>query len=118
MTKLLKSSILLGLLHVSGSVMAEGSLQHFGQSANHVAQSTTHSAQAVGNTAVGASQLVSGVVAIPFKGLGAVGSLSDTVGDFLWENAAGETVLEISEETVTAGPAPFINKAELSLANR
>jgi|GEM_PF-3769790 len=114
---LLKSSILIGLLHVSGGVMAEGSVQHFGQSTQHVAQSATHSAKAVGNSAVGVTKLVSGVVAIPFKGLGAVGSLSETVGDFLWENASGNGKLEVSEETVTAGPAPFLANEALVVAN-
>jgi hypothetical protein len=114
---LLKLSILVGLLQVSGGVMAEGSVQHFGQSTQHVGQSAKHSAQAVGNTAVGVTKLVSGVVAIPFKGVGAVGSLSETVGDFLWDNASGDVALEVSEETVTAGPAPFLSNDLLVVAN-
>jgi len=114
---LLTSTVLISLLNVSGSAMAEGSVQHFGQSAQHVTQSATHSAKAVGNAAVGATKLVSGVVAIPFKGLEAVGSLSETVGDFLWENASGNAELEISEETVTAGPAPFLTNDAFVMAN-
>jgi hypothetical protein len=113
----LKTSILIGLLHVSGSAMAEGSIQHFGQSSQHVAQSATHSARGVGNSVVGVTKLVSGVVAVPFKGLGAVGSLSETVGDFLWKNASGQSELTVSEETVTAGPAPFLNDDALVVAN-
>jgi hypothetical protein len=118
MNKLLKSSLLVGLLHVSGGVIAEGSIQHFGQSTQHVAQSATHSAKAVGTSALGVTKLVSGVAAIPFKGLSAVGSLSDIVGDFLWENTSGETILEVTDETVTAGPAPFLKSDALTVANR
>jgi hypothetical protein len=114
---LLKSSVLIGLLQVSSGVMAEGSVQNFGQSTQHVAQSATHSAQAIGNTVVGSTKLVSGVVAIPFKGIGAVGSLSETVGDYLWENASGKVALEVSEETVTVGPAPFLSNDAFVVVN-
>ena len=114
---LLKSSILIGLLQVSGGVMAEGSVQHFGQSAEHIGQSAIHSAEAFGNTIVGSTKLVSGVLAVPFKGLGVIGSLSDTVGDFLWDSASANESLEISEETVTAGPAPFLANNTLAVTN-
>ena len=96
----------------SATVYAEGSVQHFGTSTQHVGQSAVHSGKSVANAVVGSTKFVSGVVAIPFKGVGAVanlsGSVSESVGGFLWEHATGQEVLEVSEETVTAGPAPMV----------
>lgn len=101
---------LLVAITLSGSVVAEGSIQHFGQSASHLGQSTSHSAQAVGNALVGTTKLASGVAAIPFKGIGAAATASNKLGDFLWNNATGtaDDALEISDESVTAGPAPAL----------
>lgn len=95
-------------LMISGSVLAEGSVQHFGQSANQLGQSAVHSADSTGHALVGTAKLLSGVVAIPFKGVGVAANASNALGDLLWDNATGNesNQLEISDETVTAGPAP------------
>lgn len=106
---------LVAALMISGSVLAEGSVQHFGQSANHLGQSAVHSADSTGHALVGTAKLVSGVVAIPFKGIGSVAKASNALGDMLWNNATGKenTALEISDETVTAGPAPTLAMTQL-----
>lgn len=105
---LLVASLILSSGIASTSVHAEGSMQHFGQSAQNAAQSAKHSAATVGETLIGTSKLVSGVAAVPFKALGAVGHASGAIGDLLWENAAGTEPLEVTEDTVTVGPAPFV----------
>jgi len=102
-------SALVASLTMSGAAMAEGSIQHFGQSISHVGQSATHSAKATGDVLLGTTKLVSGVAAVPFKGIGAAADASNAVGDFLWDTATGgvEGDLKVSDEAVTAGPAPM-----------
>ena len=106
---LLTVPALVAALTVSGVTFAEGSVQHFGQSVTHISQSATHSSKAVGDVLLGTTKLVSGVAAVPFKGIGAAAEVSNTIGDFLWETATGDVnnELEVSDETVTAGPAPM-----------
>lgn len=105
--KLCSALVATSLLFSTGA-FAEGSLQHFGNSAQHVKQSAQHTAGSVGHAAVGSGKLVSGVVAVPLKVIGKAGDASDAVGDLLWENATGEEALEVTEDTVTAGPAPMV----------
>jgi len=105
---LIIGSLMLSSLTISSAAMAEGSIQHFGDSAQHLKQSTLHTAGSVAHTLVGSGKLVSGAVALPFKALGKVGDASDAVGELLWENATGATPLEVTDSTVTAGPAPTV----------
>jgi hypothetical protein len=93
---------------ISAGVSAEGSMQHFGGSAQNLKQSTTHTAGSIGNGVVGSAKLVSGVAAVPFKVLGSVAAASNAVGNSLWDNATGSDELEVSDTTVTAGPAPMM----------
>lgn len=102
------SALLASSLFVSAGAYAEGSLQHFGNSAQHVIQSAQNGAGSAGHAAAGTGKLVSGVVAVPLKVIGKAGDASDAVGDILWENAAGTEALEVTEDTVTAGPAPLV----------
>lgn len=101
----------------SCNAFAEGSVQHFkqsatqvGQSASYLGQSAAHSAKATGNALVGSAQVVAGVAAIPFKAGGVVGDASKAAGNLLWNVATGtqSQPLDVSEETVTAGPAPTL----------
>ena len=86
-------------LFIGQSAMA-GSLQHFGNSAGH-------SVQAVGEGVAGVAKTTFGVVAIPLKGIGAVGKASGEVGDGFWDAAnAPVKPLPISDENITSGPAP------------
>ncbi len=100
---LLTTSIL-----ISSGVSAEGSMQHFGESAQHLKQSTVHTAGSIGNGVVGSAKLVSGIAALPFKAVGSVTAASNAVGDMLWDNATGTEELELTDKTVTAGPAPMV----------
>lgn len=104
----IKAAILASTVFMSTGAFAEGSMQHFGESAQHVKQSVQHTAGSIGNTVVGTSKLVSGVVAIPFKVIGSAATASNAVGDLLWDNATGEPELKVSDHTVTAGPAPMV----------
>jgi hypothetical protein len=110
-----KVPTLIAMFIVSGSALAEGSVRSFGQSANHIGQSASHvgqsaihTAKASGNAVVGTTKLVAGVAAVPLKTLGAVGDVSHAAGDLLWNAATGTDrhELEVSDETITAGPAP------------
>jgi len=109
MNKFNSSAILLvASVLVSTGVSAEGSMQHFGESAQNVKQSALHTAGSVGNGVVGSAKLVSGVAALPFKAIGSVTAASNSIGDLLWDNATGQEELEVSDKTVTAGPAPMV----------
>lgn len=104
----LSATLIATSLIFSNSAFAEGSIQHFGNSAQHLKQSTQHTAGSIGHALVGSGKLVSGAVALPFKAIGKAGEASEALGDLLWENATGESPLEVSDHTVTAGPAPTV----------
>ena len=76
---------------------AEGSLQNLGKASEH-------SVQALGHGLAAGGQLVSGVVAVPLKVVGAVGEVSGKAGDALWNISSGE--LPVTDETITASPSP------------
>lgn len=103
-----KALLLTASLFISAGVSAEGSMQHFGESAQHLKQSTIHTAGSLANGAVGSAKLVSGITALPFKAVGSVTAASNAVGDLLWDNATGNEELEVTDQTVTAGPAPMV----------
>ncbi len=94
---------LTGMLGLTQPALAEGSLQHSGQSINH-------SAQAVGHMVVGGVKLTSGAVAIPLGFSAGAGKLSGQASEALWEDAHTETEigapLTITDETIVLGPAP------------
>ncbi len=77
-------------------------------SGEHASGSVRHSGMAVSHAGASGVKLVAGVVAVPFKALGAIGNLSGQAGDSMLDFATGdnEQGLEISEESVTAGPSP------------
>lgn len=102
------------VMGLSGVAMAEGSVQNFANSAKHGWQASKHSAQATGDALIGTTQVVSAVAAVPFKLVGAVATTSNKVGDALWDNARGQQSeeLEVSDEVVTAGPAPYLAMAQ------
>lgn len=104
----IKALLLTASVFMSAGVSAEGSMQHFGESASHLKQSTVHTAGSIGNGAVGSVKLVSGMAALPFKAVGSAAAASNAVGDLLWDNATGSEELELSDKTVTAGPAPMV----------
>ena len=107
-TLILAAAIMSALGLASTGASADGSVQYFGQSVQHVGQSAKHTGGSLGTSIIGSSKLVSGVAALPFKSIGKAGAASEALGDYLWGNATGAEKLEVSEETVTAGPAPMI----------
>jgi hypothetical protein len=80
---------------------ASKAVKHAGAAGSHASRSAAHSVAASG-------QVVSGVIAVPLMSAGAMGAASAQAGEALWEASAAPAhgPLEISEETVTAGPAP------------
>lgn len=105
---ILKTTLIAASLSLSTVAFAEGSLQHFGESAQHLKNSTQHSAGSVGHTLVGSGKLVSAAVAVPFKVIGKTAAASEAIGDLLWDSATGGPALEVSDNTITAGPAPTV----------
>lgn len=90
------------------SVNAYAGDTHSGRAVTHSGQASVHSAEAAAHGSVGAVQVTSGAVAVPLYVIGSVGALSTHVADELMEVATtpiGEP-LEITDETVTAGPPP------------
>ena len=87
---------------IAGQAQAGRAFQHSGQAIQA-------SADAVGYTFVGTTQLVSGVLAVPFKVAGSLTGVSQEVGDALSEaaNAPLAGPLPIAEESITAGPPPL-----------
>ena len=78
-------------------VLAGGSAQHF-------SKAVTHSAQAVAHSTAAGVKLVSGVAAVPLMITGEIGKASGQLGEAMWDEA--NTELPITDETITAGPAP------------
>lgn len=81
-----------------------------GESLGHSVQGSKHASQAVGHSAVGASKLTSGIVAVPLMAVGEVGKAVGSAGEEMWD--AANTPLPISDETVTAGPPPSVPSDE------
>lgn len=82
---------------IAAPALAGGSAQHFSNAVNHSAQAAAHS------TAAGV-KLVSGAVAVPLMITGEIGKASGQLGEAMWDEA--NTELPITDETITAGPAP------------
>lgn len=98
---ILSISMIAGLLMAGQTAMAEGSVSHSAQALNHSVQASAHSVGA-------AAKLTSAAVAMPLVAVGAVGHVSGEAGKALLDEANSDfdTPLTVSDETVTAGPAP------------
>ena len=98
---ILSISMIASLLLAGQTAMAEGSIRHSGQALTHSVQASAHSVGA-------AAKLTSAAVAIPLIAVGAVGQVSGEAGKVLLDEANGDfdKPLTVSDETVTAGPAP------------
>ena len=97
----LSISMVASLLLAGQTAMAEGSVRHSAQALNHSLQASAHSVGA-------AAKLTSAAVAMPLIAVGAVGHVSGEAGKALLDEANSDfnTPLTVSDETVTAGPAP------------
>lgn len=81
---------------------------HSGRAVHESGKAAAHSSAAAAHAVVGAGQVTSAASAVPLYVVGAVGAASTEIADELMEAATAPagTPLEISEESVTAGPAP------------
>ena len=101
MKRSILSVALIGLgLSVSGSVLA-GSVQH-------VAHAVEHSAGASAHVTLGSTKAVMGTASIPLRAIGAVGKVTQRVGDTLrdFSKEGVSEPLPISEKRITIGPNP------------
>ena len=79
-----------------------------GGASYHISQALGHSMEALAQATVGGLKLVSGAIAVPLMVGGQIGKVSGQAGDDLWEEAnrpIGEPLV-ITDDVVTAGPAP------------
>jgi len=92
---------LLLALATSQTAYAQGSTQNFSEAAGH-------SVKATGHSVAGSAKLAVSAVAAPLIIVGSIGAVSQSAGEDLW-NIANQPIgdpLPISDETVSAGPAP------------
>ena len=81
---------------------------HAGQAVKHTGAASSHASRSAAHSIAASGQVVSGVIAVPLMSAGVVGAASAQAGEALWDGATAPAhgPLEISDETVTAGPAP------------
>ncbi len=72
----------------------------------NASQASKHSALAAAHSTVATAKVASGVVAAPLMVSGATGKAAGKAGDVLMEFALEDEPLEITDQTVTADPAP------------
>lgn len=77
-------------------------------SIGNAAASVKHSGKAIKHGAVASGQLVSGAVAVPLVVVGEIGKASGKAGEALMDVATDKQPLEISDENITAEPAPAV----------
>ncbi|MGR5148260.1 hypothetical protein ACQKP8_17130 [Photobacterium alginatilyticum] len=94
------------VLACSSSAIASGN--HSGQALKETGESGSHASASVGHSIAGSGQVTSGASAIPLAVVGSVGTVSKTVSNELMEAATAPigTPLEITEESISAGPPP------------
>ncbi|MFH2057372.1 MAG: hypothetical protein ABIJ59_00535 [Pseudomonadota bacterium] len=81
---------------------------HSGQAVKNSAQASASVSKGAAHSIAASSQVASAVIAIPFMALGASGAVSAKVGEDLWDaaNKPAGRPLEITDETISAGPPP------------
>ncbi len=95
------------VLFISNSALAGDT--YSGQAVRHSGKAVSHASEGIGNAIVGSGQVTSAVIAVPLIMGSAVGTVSGVAGSTLMDAAASPATckpLKISDETVTAGPAP------------
>lgn len=73
-------------------------------SVQHSAQASEHLSLAGAHASTGGAKFTAGVAAVPLLVVGEIGKGAGATGEVLWENA--NSPLEISEQTIVAGPPP------------
>lgn len=102
--KLLISSVILSSMLLVGC--SQSPSQNIAASARNTVAASGNVAAASGHGIVASGQVVSGVVALPFKAIGAVGKASDRAGDALIGASGMSKPLTVSDEIVSAGAPP------------
>lgn len=80
---------------------------HSGQASQNAVQASGAASNSAAHSVAASTQVASAVIAVPLVVVGSVGSASAQIGEDLWKAATTPGApLEISDETVTAGPSP------------
>ena len=108
MKKLITSLTALTVLMITACTQSFAQDSHTGNAIKHAGAASSHASRSAAHSIAATGQVVSGVIAVPLMSAGAVGAASARLGEELWDAATAPAggPLEISEETVTAGPAP------------
>ena len=110
MKKIIAAITFLAAVIFSGNALAQDAIGHSGTSLTHSGQSIKHSVQAVGHRSLAGAKLTSGVLAIPFKVVGAVstttGRISNQMSEDLWNTAAGKPFELTDQNFIKAGLPP------------
>lgn len=91
---------------VSGSAFAGDT--HSGKAVEEAGKAGSHASASAAHAIAGSGQVVSAVAAVPFAIAGSAGAVSTEIAKDLMEAATAPigTPLEITDESVTAGPSP------------
>lgn len=98
--------IYLSLLFLVLTGCSQSPSQNLKASGQNASGAAVNSASAVSHGAAASGQIASGAVAVPFKAVGAVGSLSNKAGDGLLNASGMNNKLEVSDDAVSAGAPP------------
>lgn len=103
--KLIMASIIM-IITINSQAFAQGT--HAGKAIKNASAAGSHASQSAAHSIAATGQVVSGIIAVPLMSAGAVGGVSARMGEELRDaaNAPATGPLEISDETVTTGPAP------------
>ncbi len=90
------------------STNALGGESHSGRAIADLGKASTHASAGAGHAIVGSGQAISAIASVPFALVGSVGAVSSEIAKDLLNAATAPvgTPLEITDETVSAGPPP------------
>lgn len=106
MNKFNKLVAIVTLVLSSSSIFAADT--HSGQAVNHAAKSGSHASGSAAHAIMSSGKVSSAASAIPFAVVGSVGEVSKQISKDLMDAATAPigTPLEITEESIVAGPPP------------
>ena len=110
MKKMIVTIVFLATIIFAGNSLALDSIGHSGKSLTHSGRSVKNSSQTAAHGSMAGAKLTSGVIAIPFKVVGAVSStgayISNQVSDDLWNAASGNAFELTDKNFIKAGLPP------------
>jgi hypothetical protein len=106
--KFVKSLTIALLVTLSLSVNSFAGDTHSGRAFVEAGKASSHASASAGHSVAGAAQVASTVLAVPLFVSGALGGLSNDIAIDLMDFATAPigTPLEITDESMTVGPAP------------